>query len=74
MQNYSVLMSVYHKERNGRIIRQGPQFSGTHMAQVGAVVAAVGAPVFLLPAGVAGGAVDQWTFVLLLTVRSALLP
>lgn len=22
MQNYSVLMSVYHKERNGRIIRQ----------------------------------------------------
>ncbi len=23
MQNYSVLMSVYHKERNGRIIRQG---------------------------------------------------
>ena len=38
---------------------QGPQFSGTHMAQVGAVVAAVGAPVFLLPAGVAGGAVDQ---------------
>ena len=35
---------------------QRPQFSGTHMAQIGAVVAAVGAPVFLLPAGVAGGA------------------
>ena len=40
-------------------VAEGPQFSGTHMAQVGAVVAAVGAPVFLLPAGVAGSTVDQ---------------
>lgn len=38
---------------------QRPQFSGTHMAQIGAVVAAVGAPVFLLPTGVAGSSVDQ---------------
>ena len=39
---------------------QRPQFSGTHMAQVGAVVAAVGAPVFLLPTGVAGSSVDEF--------------
>ena len=38
---------------------QRPQFSGTHMAQIGTVVAAVGAPVFLLPTGVAGSSVDQ---------------
>ena len=38
---------------------QRPQFSGTHMAQIGAVVAAVGAPVFLLPTGVAGSSVNQ---------------
>ena len=38
---------------------QRPQFSGTHRAQIGAVIAAVGAPVFLLPAGVAGSAVDE---------------
>ena len=31
---------------------QRPQFSDTHMAQIGTVVAAVGAPVFLLPTGV----------------------
>jgi len=29
------------------------------MAQIGTVVAAVGAPVFLLPTGVAGSSVDQ---------------
>ena len=39
---------------------QRPQFSGTHMAQVGAVVATVGAPVFLLPATVARSAVDEF--------------
>ena len=39
---------------------QCPQFSGTHIAQKGTVVAAVSAPIFLLPAGVAGGAVDQF--------------
>ena len=38
---------------------QCPQFSGTHIAQKGTVVAAVSSPIFLLPAGVAGGAVDQ---------------
>ena len=35
---------------------QSPQFFGAHIAQKGTVVAAVGTPVFLLPAGVAGGA------------------
>ena len=39
---------------------QRPQFSGAHIAQKGAVVAAVGAPVFLLPAGIAGRAVDEF--------------
>ena len=39
---------------------QCPQFSGTHIAQKGTIVAAVSAPVFLLPAGIAGGAVDQF--------------
>ena len=38
---------------------QRPQFSGTHIAQKGAVVAAVSAPVFLLPTGVAGSSVDE---------------
>ena len=38
---------------------QCPQFSGAHIAQKGAVVAAVSAPIFLLPAGIAGGAVDE---------------
>ena len=38
---------------------QRPQFPGSHIAQKGAVVAAVGPPVFLLPAAVAGGAVDK---------------
>ena len=38
---------------------QRPQFSGTHMAQIGTVVAAVGAPVFLLSATVARSSVDQ---------------
>lgn len=38
---------------------QCPQFSGTHIAQKGTVVAAVSSPIFLLPAGVDGGAVDQ---------------
>ena len=38
---------------------QGPQFSGAHIAQKGAVVAAVGPPVFLLPAVVTGSAVDE---------------
>lgn len=36
---------------------QRPQFPGSHIAQKGAVVAAVGPPVFLLPAAVAGGVV-----------------
>ena len=40
---------------------QGPQFSGAHIAQKGAVVAAVGPPVFLLPAVVTGSAV--WSIV-----------
>ena len=39
---------------------QRPQFSGTHMAQVGAVVAAVGTPVFLLPTGVTRSAVNKF--------------
>ena len=38
---------------------QCPQFSGSHITQIGAIVTTMGAPVFLLPAGVAGGAVDQ---------------
>ena len=38
---------------------QCPQFSGAYIAQKGAVVVAVGPPVFLLPAGVAGGTVDE---------------
>ena len=38
---------------------QCPQLSGPHIAQIGAVVAAVGTPVFLLPATVARSAVDE---------------
>ena len=38
---------------------QCPQLSGPYIAQKGAVVAAVGAPVFLLPAVVTGSAVDE---------------
>ena len=38
---------------------QRPQFSGTHTAQIGAVVATVSPPIFLLPTGVAGSSVDQ---------------
>ena len=38
---------------------QCPQFSGAHIAPKGAVIATVGPPVFLLPAGVAGSTVDQ---------------
>ena len=41
---------------------QGPQFSGTHIAQKGTIVTTMGAPVFLLPAGVAGGAVDPVSY------------
>ena len=39
---------------------QCPQLSGPHIAQIGAVVAAVGTPVFLLPATVARSAVDEF--------------
>lgn len=38
---------------------QRPQLSGTYIAQKGAVVTAVSPPVFLLPAGVIGEAVDE---------------
>ena len=38
---------------------QRPQFSGAHITQKGTVVTAVGPPLFLLPAGVARGAVDE---------------
>ena len=42
---------------------QCPQFSGSHITQIGAIVTTMGAPVFLLPAGVAGGAVDQLSLI-----------